>query len=214
MKKTLQLICIFILISNLGFAQNPDSAMDTLKYFDENYKPISKADFEKRSWANDIISAEGDSIHHQILEKRSRRGKLKNRQTLDSVLSATTNRKVDASKPIVIVYYPGKDPCNATGSATRKDRRKFYDKMEKGIHKIKESTIIYVYKDTDGLYGRNDGHKDWIKDPQEIIEKLFFTRHYACSSFVVISEQGRYMSHFGESSQENIWKAVRELANK
>lgn len=214
MKKIFQIFCLTILISNFAFSQNQTIVHDSIKYFDENYKPISKTEFETRNWRKDMISVQGDSINHQILNYREIRGTIKNKKVLDSVLSAATNRKIDSSKPIVILYYPGKDPCNSSGSANRKHFRKWYDKMEKGVNKIKESNIIYVYKDIDGLYGKYDGFKDWIKDPQEILEKLFFTRHYLCSSFVVISEQGRYMSYFGESSKENIWKSVRELANK
>ncbi len=214
MKKTLKLLLLTFLISNFAFSQNENIGDESIKYFDENYMPISKAAFKKENRSNDMISVQGDSINHKTLAYREMRGKIKNKKALDSVLSAATNRNVDSSKPIVIIYYPGKDPCNSTGSSDRKHIKKWYEQMEKGVNKIKESTIIYVYKNTDGLYGRNDGYKDWIKDPQNIVENLFFTRHYACSSFVVISEQGRYMSYFGESPQENIWKAVRELKNK
>jgi tRNA(Ile)-lysidine synthase TilS/MesJ len=59
----------------------------------------------------------------------------------------------------VIIYYPGKDWCNSSGSATRRKVRKWYNEMEKGINKIKESTIICIYKDTVGLYCKNDGFK-------------------------------------------------------
>lgn len=214
MKKTLQLFCLIILISNFSFSQNQNIDNDSIKYFDENYNAISKAEYENRNWTNGMISLQGDSIHHRILSFRIIEGTIEKKEILDSVLASATNRKIDSSKPIVIFYYPGKDPCNSSGSATRKHFRRWYDKMEKGVNKIKESTIIYVYKDIDGLYDKYDGFKDWIKDPEEILERLFFNRHYLCSSFVVISEKGEFISYFGESLKENIWKAVKELTKK
>jgi hypothetical protein len=111
----------------------------------------------------------------------------------------------------VILYYPGKDPCNSSGSATRRTEKRWYKKMEKGINKIRESNIIYVYKTQDGLI---DGFKEWIKDPQQTIESLFFKRHYPCSSFVVISENSEFISHFGEFSSESVWKAVELITNE
>ena len=77
--------------------------------------------------------------------------------------------------------------------------------MEKGINKIKESNIIYVYKTQEGLI---DGFKEWFKDPEQTIEKLFFKRHYPCSSFVIISENNEFISHFGEFSKEYLWKVL------
>lgn len=214
MKKTLLLFCLTFLISNLAFSQNQNIDNNSIKYFDENYKPISKIEFEKRNWTKDVISAQGDSTNHKILLYRKIKGRIDNKKILDSVLSSATNRKIDASKPIVIFYYPGKDICNSSGRATKKTFREWYNKMEKGVHKIKESTIIYVYKDIDGLYDKYDGDKDWIKDPARIVERHFFNRHYLCNSFVVISKKGEFISYFGESPMENIWKAVREINRK
>ena len=83
--------------------------------------------------------------------------------------------------------------------------------MEKGINKIKESNIIYVYKTQDGLI---DGFKEWIKDPEQIIERLFFVRHYPCNNFVIIAENNEFISYFGEFSKEFVWKAVEKITNK
>ncbi len=214
MKKTLQLFCLTILISNFSFSQNQNISNDSIKYFDENYNPISKEEYENRNWRGGMLSLQGDSIHHRILSFRIIEGTIENKEILDSLLASATNRKIDSSRPLVIIYYPGKDPCNSSGTFNRKKIGKGYNTMEKGVNKIKESTVLYVYKDNDGLYDRNDGFKDWIKDPERTIERLFFNRHYPCGSFVVISEKGKFISYFGEPLRENIWEAVKDLIKK
>ncbi|PHS07023.1 MAG: hypothetical protein COA88_09345 [Kordia sp.] len=213
MKQALQIFYLSILISNFSYSQNLKIEKNTIKYFDENYKPISNTEFQIKKWKNSFLSIQGDSINHKILSIRETHGTIGNKKALDSLLTSATNKKIDSSKPIVIIYYPGKDPCNSSGSATRKRIRNWYNKMEKGINKIKESTIIYIYKGTDGLYGKNDGFKNWVKDPENNIERLFFNRHYPCSSFVIISEKSEFISFFGEFSKEKIWETTKMLSN-
>lgn len=65
-----------------------------------------------------------------------------------------------------------------------------------------------------GLFGRIDGYKDWIKDPEKSIESLFFHRHYPCSSFVVISEKNNFICYFGELSKDYVWNVLKILNNK
>jgi hypothetical protein len=59
---------------------------------------------------------------------------------------------------------------------------------------------------------RNDGFKEWFQDPEQIIETLFFKKQYPCSSFVVISEKGDFISYFGEFPKEYVWKAMKILS--
>ena len=59
----------------------------------------------------------------------------------------------------------------------------------------------------DGLE-KYEGLLDWHKDPDGITEKLFFNYHYPCSSFVVISPNGNYLSYFGEFGKEYVWNAI------
>jgi uncharacterized protein YxeA len=151
-----------------------------------------------------ITKPTNKSVNNYIERKSS--GVIKNRNIFDSILSVATNKKIDSSKPIVVIYYPGKDKCNSTGAATRKSRKEWYDEMERGINKISKSNVRYIYKDTFGLYGKNDGYKNWYKDPKNLIEKLFFEKHYPCASFVIISKNGSYISSFGEFPKELVWK--------
>ena len=210
-KRVLQIICITILISNFSYLQNQNSEKNVIKYFDQNYHPLTQKECENIRRTNKFLDIEGDSINHKVLLVREEQGTIQNKETLDLLLSSATNNKIDSSKPIVIIYYPGKDWCNSSGSATRRTVRKSFNEMEKGINKIKESTIIYIYKDTVGLYGKNDGFKEWIQDPGNHIERLFFQHFYSCSSFVVISEKGDYISYFGEFSKVLVLKAAEIL---
>lgn len=214
MKKSFLTLIVTVFIANILFSQNQRIENHSIKYFDENYKPISKTEFENRKWKNRLLSVQGDSVNHKMLSIRENQGTLQKRKYLDSILTLSAKKKIDSTKPLVIIYYPGKDPCNSSGSATRRTIKSWFSKMEKGINKIKESNVIYVYKTEIGLYGKNDGFKNWIKDPDQTIERLFFKRHYPCSSFVVISENNEFISYFGEFSKEYVWKAVEIITNE
>lgn len=211
MNRILQLLCLTFLISTLSFSQNQN---DNIKYFDENYHPMTKDEHNKRKWNNGMFSMEGDSIHHRVLVFYKILGTIKNKEDLDSLLASATNTEIDPSKPLFIYYYPGKDPCNSSGTFDRKKTAKVFNAMERRVNRIKESTFLYVYKDIEGLFGRFDGYRNWIKDPGGTIERLFFDRHYPCSSFVIISEEGNFFSRFGEMHPEDAVNMMKELLKK
>lgn len=185
-----------------------------IRYFDETYQPISKNLFDQRIGDPNLLDVQGDSINHRILVQRKNNGVLENRSALDSVLSMATKQPIDPHKPLVIIYYPGKDPCNSSGMASRRFMERWYDIMEKRTNKKAASSFVYIYKDSTGLYGKNDGFRPWHKDQRRIVENMFFKRHYPCSSFVVISEKGDYISYFGEFPKEYVWEAVEALTDK
>ena len=211
MKKSLLIFVMTVLVSSFSFSQKLKADNDSFKYFDENYNPITKQEYESRKFKNRLLSIQGDSVNHKILSVREKKGKLRNRKHLDSLLTLSTNKKIDSTKAIVIVYYPGKDPCNSSVIVTRRKMKRRYDKMEKEINKIKKSNVIYAYKEVEGLLGVIDGYKSWIKDPDQIIERLFFKKHYPCFSFVVISEKAEFISYFGEFGNEYVYKALKTL---
>jgi hypothetical protein len=215
MKKSLRIFItsILILIASFSFSQNQKIENDNIKYFDENYNLISKTEYENRKWKNSLLNIQGDSINHKILTVRTYEGRLKNKKNLDSLLSSTISNKIDSSKTIVIIYYPGKDPCNSSGSATKSSKKTWFKELEKKLYKITQTKPIYIYKDKDGIE-KYDEIMTWYKDPYGTIEKLFFKYHYPCSSFVVISKEGEFISYFGEFSKEYVWKAAEILTKK
>ena len=131
---------------------------------------------------------------------------------MELLLEKEINQKLDSNKPIVIVYYPGKDRCNSSGLATTESRKIWYKQLEDGIYEIAQTKPIYIYKDNDGLK-KYDGVMNWHKDPEGTIERMFFEYHYPCSSFVVISKDGNYISYFGEFGKDYVWEAT-QLMNK
>lgn len=140
-------------------------------------------------------------------------GAVKNRSILDSLLSETTRSQIDSSKSLILIYYPGKDKCNSSGMSTRKSTRSWYNEMERGIRRITKSNLLYIYRDTTGLYGRHDGYKKWYKDPERTIEKLFFKVKPKCGGYVLISKKGEYISLGSEFDKKFLWKRLEYLIN-
>jgi len=181
---------------------------DNTKYFDENNVEISKSKFDRIRSTNKLLDIPGDSVNHKKLILREERGKITNRALLVSLLEKETNQELDSTKPIVIIYYPGKDSCNSSGSATKESRKIWFGQLEDGINQVAQTKPIYIYKDNDGLE-KYDGVLTWYKDPEGTVERLFFKNHYPCSSFVVVSKNGNYISYFGEFGKEYVWEATQ-----
>lgn len=178
------------------------------KYFDENNNQISKSKFTQIRSTHLLLEIPGDSINHKKLIKREKFGQISDRPLLQLVLEKATNQKLDSLKPIVIIYYPGKDTCNSSGSYSTEPKSLWYEILENGIYNIAQTKPLYIYKNYEGLK-KDEGFIDWHKDPGATIERLFFQHHYPCSSFVVISKKGEYISYFGEFSKDFVWNATR-----
>ena len=209
MKKVLLTIIIGILFFSCSATK---TGKNKKRYFDENNVEISKSKFNRIRSTNKLLDIPGDSMNHKKLTLREKRGKINDRKSLELLLERTGNLELDSTKPIVIIYYPGKDPCNSSGSATKESRRIWFRQLENGINQIAQTKPVYIYKDNDGLK-KYDGVLTWHKDPEGIIERLFFEYHYPCSSFVIISKNGDYISYFGEFGKEYVWEAT-QIMNK
>lgn len=198
----------------LGFLIQSCSPSKTLndktRYFDENNIEIGKSKFDEIRATNKVLDIPGDSINHKKLTQRGQRGQIDNRAVLELALEQATQTSIDADKPIVIMYYPGKDPCNSSGSPTPESNKVWHDELEKGVYDMAKVKPIYIYKNNRGLK-RFRGHLDWKKDPDGLIERLFFKYHYPCNSFVVISKDGHFVSFFGEFGKEYVWGALKLL---
>ncbi|MFD2892821.1 hypothetical protein ACFS5J_12445 [Flavobacterium chuncheonense] len=210
MKKILLTFIIGILIYSCSATK---TATDKTRYFDENNVEISKSKFEQICSTNKLLDIPGDSTNHKKLTLREKRGKITNKALLESLIEKEIKQELDSTKPIVIIYYPGKDPCNSSGSASKELRKTWYRDLEDGINKIAQIKPIYIYKDDDGLKRFAGFINNWYKDPEGTIERLFFKYHYPCSSFVVISKDGNFISYFGEFGKEYVWEATK-LLNK
>ncbi len=206
----LKSIFLFFFLFNciLTIAQKSDAFL----FYDENEKQISQEEFEKLRNKRYSMVVKNDSLEkYRILPKnRTSRGKIENLEEIILKIEAKINTPVDRAKPVIIIYYPGEDPCNSSGSATYQSRRAWYKILEKKISKISHTKPLYIYKKAEGLK-KYDGIVTWLKDPENIVEKTFFRFHYPCSSYVIISPDGTYISFFGEFSKEQLWSDLEVL---
>ena len=209
MKKILLTFIIGILICSCSATK---TGKDKTRYFDENNVEITKSKFNRIRSTNKLLDIPGDSINHRKLTLREKRGKINDRKSLELLLEKATNLELDSNKPIVIIYYPGKDRCNSSGTTDTEWIKSWYGQLEDGLNQVAEVKPLYIFKDNDGLEKYN-GILNWKKDPEKTIERLFFEYHYPCSSFVVISKNGDYISYFGEFGKEYVWEAT-QIMNK
>jgi len=185
------------------------AAAQESKYFDVDHKEISKSTFQKKRAANAVLDFQNDSTHHLI--NREEKGTVKDKVKLVSLLEIASKQKIDPSKPIVIIYYPGKDPCNSSGNikfVAAKDKE-----LEKDLSKKYKIQPLFIYKENTGL-DRFKKAINWVKDPGQAVEKHFFKHHYPCGSFVVISKNGDYISYFGEYMNSQVLEATKKLSEQ
>ena len=209
MKEILIAAIVGILTCSSTLAQHSNS---TIKYFDENNIEISESEYYQILSTKDVLELPIDSANHKKLTLRENRGRIPDRASLESLLEKAIHRELDAEKPIVIIYHPCKDACNSGGTATKESYRIWFNKLEAKVFKIAQAKPVYIYKDNSGLENY-EGVLTWYKDPESTIEKRFFKYHYPCSSFVVISKTGDYISYFGEFADKDVWKATRLMNN-
>ena len=204
MRKILTLIISGILI-------NSCSSQRDFTYLDIDNKEISRSKFRQKRSTNQYLDIQIDSLNQKKLIERTKTGKLENFEAYRSLVSNKTSVKLDNTKPLVIIYHPGKDACNSSGSATKETLKNWHKTLEDGVQQLKANAPIYLYKEKEGLE-KYDGVLNWHKDPDGLTEKLFFKYHYPCSSFVVISSDGEYVSYFGEFSKEYVWNAINLIS--
>jgi hypothetical protein len=186
------------------------SSTKGIKYFDENNIEISKSKFKKIRSTNRLLDIPGDSINHKKLIEREKQGQIKNRDILISLLEMELNKKIDTTKPVVIIYYPGMDPCNLSSYYDIDLAKIRQDNFELRLNNLANVEPIYIYKDNEGLKNKY-GYEKWHKDPENVVEQLFFRYHYPCQSFVVISKNGKYRSYFGEYGVDYLLAVVQYM---
>ena len=207
MKKIAFVILVSLLFNSCA------SLTDTNRYFDQNSIEISKDEFDKKVLKRTHFEVPGDSATHKKLVARENRGTVKAIEKLHQIIAQDIPTEIDFSKPLVVVYYPGKDPCNASARSDAKFIRSYYKIREDGVWQLAATKPIYIYKENTGM----EKYKNivtWYQDPQGIFERLFFKHHYPCDSFVVIAPNGKYISYFGEFSKEYLWEAVQIMAKE
>jgi len=205
-KKTIFLLLQILFASLFASAQKNAN----IKYFDTENKEITEKAFKKLRSTNSVLDIIGDSTNHLKLINREENGNINDRNTFITALERVSNTKIDTNSTIIIVYYPGQDPCNSTGTSGVLTEK--YKETERSAKQIAKTQTFYIYKDFKGLEKFNKSIT-WIKDPENLVENLFFKHHYPCGSFTVISKSGAYISYFGEYPPYYILNAVKILNN-
>ena len=79
-------------------------------------KRVTKKEFKKRKRnIRKYVGVFKTSKNQERLAEREHHGQLTNLPILISLLEETLQKKIDTTKLLVIIYHPGKDPCNTTG---------------------------------------------------------------------------------------------------
>ncbi len=115
-----------------------------------------------------------------------------------------------AGKPLIIIYYPGKDECNSTGASDSAYLKNKHKALLRYAEKHLAEGPLYFYKNPHGLE-KYEGIQTWKADPDGIFERTFFRYPYPCGSFVVISSKGTYRAILGEYPVSQVDVALKKL---
>jgi len=184
-------------------------------YYDVNNKVIDKETFDKLLSNPVYYRVDNDSLQASRILHKDERGEigfLENVEEFYHELNEKLNLNLLTDKPLIIYYYPGKDPCNSGGMyISRKEYFASSKKLAKKVKKIADVNVVRVYKNNEGLTTIKD--LDWKKDPNALIENLFFNYHYGCESFVIIYKD-KYAAVFGEYGHQQVTAALKDLLQK
>ncbi|WP_346861486.1 hypothetical protein [uncultured Draconibacterium sp.] len=205
--KKISYTLLFTILSIFCFAQNSE-----VMYFDENATEISKIEFDTKLESRNYLEIPGEKRSVKTLVLRKNQGEIINVGKIYSLLKTSTGQTLNRQKPLVVIFYPGKDENNSGGQNDRISIRIRKKELCKGLQEVAGVEPIYIYKDNTGLE-KQKNFITWHKDPEAFFEKNFFKHHYPGSSFVVISDKGEYISYYGEFPNEFVWDAAQKLSS-
>jgi len=200
---------LFIAACSAAKVIEPKECVHSGVYYDLNGDTISNQEYCINLINNGYGSSYiiKDSVYYsKLIPNFGESGRIKDRRLLQSKLEQKLKRKLSDDQPLVILFYPGLDPCN---DHINRDPNKLSrpDKLfRRDIRrKLKIDPIFVANSRAKKIY------PDQISDPDRIIENLFFKEHYPCSSFVVIAPDGSFESKFGEYSIDYLFKSTMNL---
>jgi hypothetical protein len=198
MKKMFYSIILF-LISFQGISQT---------YFNEFGKRTTKEDFEEKILNGPYFGVPGDEKGVMKLVHRMPVGLIDAKIIYQKL---GLEDAYSAGRPLIVLYYPGKDECNSTGLGnTPESLRKNVKAVARYSEKYDAVAPLYFYKNPHGLE-KYQGIQQWTADPDGLFENQFFPFHYPCGSFVVISPKGKYRAILGEYPISQIDVALKKL---
>lgn len=198
MKKMFYSIILF-LISFQGISQT---------YFNEFGKRTTKEDYEDKILNGPYFGIPSEKEGVMILVHRMPTGLIDAKSIYQKL---DLEDEFRAGKPLIVIYYPGKDECNSTGLGnTPESLRKNVKAVARYAEKHDAVAPLYFYKNPHGLE-KYQGIQQWTADPDGLFENQFFSFHYPCESFVVISPKGKYRAILGEYPISQIDVALKKL---
>ncbi len=200
MKITLQLFFFLSFLAAFpSFAQT---------YYNESGKRITLEDYEDKILNGPYFGVPGEENGVMKLVHRMPAGLVDAKPIYQKLDMEDAYRE---GKPLIVIYYPGKDECNSTGLGnTPESLRKNVKTVARYAEKHDAVSPLYIYKNPHGLE-KYLGIQEWTNDPDGLFEKQFFPFHYPCGSFVVISPRGNYRGILGEYPISQIDVALKKL---
>lgn len=196
MKGFLMLVCL--LTSFSAFGQT---------YFDESNRRIVKEDYEEKILNGPYFGIPADKEGDMKLVHRMPAGVTDARMIYEKL---GLLEELQAGKPLIVIFYPGKDGCNSTVFTDLAYLKNKHKSLLKYAEKHDAVPPLYIYKNPHGLE-KYQGIQEWTADPDQLFEKVFFQYPYPCGSFVVISPKGNFRGILGEYPISQIDVALKKL---
>lgn len=184
-------------------------------YLNDDFAFISKAEFEQES-DNEFdytLRFESDTTFVNIKVQRVKKGKIdiNTLNAIKTMLSKNSKQQIDSNDVLLINYYPGDGPCSTKGY--KNNFKNMYRRYYRKIEKLEDIKQFFVYRSSENIEAF--GSKIvWLPDDNYIIEKVFHPIHYPCGGYIIINNDGTYLSQRGEYSySKSFIKEVKDFAN-
>lgn len=207
-------LLLFIIFPLISLAQKTK-----MKYHDFDGKEISYSQFNQIQSKGILVGQNDDGTMYRLIKDREKSGKINDYKELISFLNASLKTSYDSTKPIFICYSPGPDVSNTTNriisdqelDSSQQNDQEFKNKLKKEIN----GQVLNVFKKPSQFVYEGNKRIDWKKDPNNEIEKRFFSEyHYWHSSFVIIFPNGDYNVYLGEFSYNKVFEYVKNWKKK
>lgn len=207
-------LLLFIIFPLISLSQT-----SKIKYLDFDGKEISNSQFKKIQSKGILVGQNDDGSVYRLIKEREKSGKINDYKELITFLNSSLKTNYDSTKPIYICYSPGPDISNTTNrlisdeelDSGQQDHLNFKKKLEKEIN----GQVLHVFKKPSQFVYEGNKRIDWKKDPNNEIEKRFFSEyHYWHSSFVIIFPNGDYNVYLGEFSYNKVFDYVKSWKKK
>lgn len=203
-------ITLFIaLLSMISFAQSKK-----IQYIDFDSKEISYNQFKQIQSKGVLVGQNDDGTIYTLIKEREKSGKINDYKELINSLNSSLSTNLGFEKPLFISYSPGPDVSNTTNRLisdeeldnSKDEYVKFKSKLEKEIN----GQILNLFKKESQFIYEGNKRIAWKKDPNNEIEKRFFSEyHYWHSSFVIIFPNGEYNVYLGEFSYDYVFDYIK-----